>query len=221
MSFMKKSRDRVRNANKARNSFVTRRAETKISALADLFKAAAGDRWERTRLDTLQRKLFFSGFHYLDSLKLVYNWENRFMSVNYNLQMISDIPTDNDRFEETGDCCFTLKCQQKGLKGKRDYSWECKRWEDGDEKLGAYMERLSNSLILERLQALDIMEMQIEYQEEWEYWRISCESIIGSATWILIPPVLSMITPKLEECIKFLELFELLGDALVNNSEQL
>lgn len=219
MNFMKKGRERVRNADKARNSFVTRRAETKVSALADLFKAAAGDRWERTRLDTLQRKLFFSGFHYLDSLKLVYNWENRFMSVNYNLQMISDIPTDSDKFEETGDSCFVLKCQQKGLKGKRDYSWECKQWEDSDEKLGAYMERLSNPLILERLQALDIMEMQIEYQEEWEYWRISCESIIGSATWILIPPVLSMITPKLEECIKFLEMFELLGDALVNNSE--
>lgn len=214
---MKKSRNRVRNADKARNSFVTRRAETKVSALADLFKAAAGDRWERTRLDTLQRKLFFSGFHYLDSLKLVYNWENRFMSVNYNLQMISDIPADNDRFEETGNCCFALNCRQKGLKGQRDYSWDCKQWKDSDEKLDAYMQRLSNPLILERLQVLDIMEMEIEYQAEWEYWRISCESIIGSATWILIPPVLSMITPKLEECIKFLELFELLGDALVNN----
>ncbi len=41
--------------------------------------------------------------------------------------------------------------------------------------------------------------------------------MIGSATWILIPPVLTMITPKPQECYKFLELYELLGDAVVNN----
>lgn len=212
-----KKKGRVRNASMARNSFVTKRAEAKVGALANLFKVAAGERWIQTESGVLRRKLYFSGFHYLDSLQLDYNWENRFMSVNYNLQMISVFPTDNNRFEETDDCIFTLNCTQKGLRGKRKYSWECNLWKEDEEKLNAYMERLSNPFILDRLEALDIMELGIQHKGSWDYWRVSCESIIGSATWILIPPVFSMITPKPEECIKFLELYELLGDALVNN----
>jgi hypothetical protein len=212
-----KKKDKIRNAGMARNSFVTKRAETKVSALADLFKVAAGERWVQTESGVLQRKLFFSGFHYLDSLQLVYNWENRFMSVNYNLQMISAFPTDNNRFEETNDCLFTLNCTQNGFRGKRNYSWKCSQWKEDESKLNAYIERLNNPFILDRLDALDIMEMEIRHKGSWDYWRVSCESMIGSATWILIPPVLSMITPKPEECFKFLELYELLGDALVNN----
>ena len=201
----------------ARNSFVTKRAETKVSTLANIFKAAMGDRWVRTESGVLQRKLFFSGFRYLDSLQLIYNWENRFMSVNYNLQMVSIFSTDNSRYEETGDCFFTLNCTQNGLRGKRNYSWKCNQWDEDELKLDAYLKRLSNPYIIDRLETLDIMEMEIRHKSSWAYWRVSCESIIGSSTWILIPPVNSMITPKTEECLKILELYELLGDALVNN----
>ena len=71
--------------------------------------------------------------------------------------------------------------------------------------------------IIDRLNTLDIMEMEIRHEDNSGYFQVSCESLIGSATWMLIPPVLSMITPKREECIKFLELFELLADAVANN----
>ncbi len=217
MIFMRKNNTRIRNADKARNSFVTRRAELKLSALGDLFKAAAGKHWRKTEIGTLKRKLYFSKYAYLDSLQLIYNWENRFMSVNYNLQMIVDIPTDKIVFEETGNCHFVLHCEQGGLTGKRNYSWEYRKWQGGDLKLKEYIDRLNNKLIIERLDSLDIMEIQIQYESANNYWRISCESLIGSATWILIPPVVSMITPGLDECIKFLELYELLGDAVINN----
>lgn len=211
------SKYRIRNAEKARNSFVTKRAEGKLSALADLFKAASGKCWDETKLRTLQRDISFSGYNYLNELRLVYNWENRFMSVNYNLQIISDFYTDTEQFENTGNCLFSLNCRQKGMKGKRTYSWDCKKWNDDKEKLSKYIERLNNPLITERLDALDIMEMEIHYRADWGLWRISCESIIGSAVWMLIPPVVSMVTPKLEECVRVLELYELLGDAVVNN----
>lgn len=212
-----KKKSRIRNARMARNSFVTRRAEKKLTALANLFRLAIGERWVRSESGVLQRNLVFSGFHYLDSLKLVYNWENRFLSVNYNLQMISIYSTEGKRFEDTGDCIFSLRCTQNGWRAKRNYSWECNQWTEDEARLFAYKERLSNPLILDRLDALDIMEMEIQHKDTWDYWRVSCESIIGSSTWILIPPVHSMITPKPEDCLKFFELFDLIGDAVVNN----
>ncbi len=212
-------RERIRNATKARHSFVTRKAEAKISALANFFREAAGEHWVKTEGGTLQRKLVFSGFHCLDYLQLVYNWENRFTAVNYNLQLVSAIPTTPSRFEETHDCLLTLKCNQRGLKGERAYSWEAKQWGADDAMLKAYQERLTNPLITQRLDSLDVFEMELRHNDDQDYWRISCESMIGSATWILIPPVMSMITPKPHECMRFLELFELIGDALVNNKE--
>ena len=212
-------RERIRNATKARHSFVTRKAEAKISALANFFREAAGEHWVRTEGGTLQRKLIFSGFHCLDYLQLVYNWENRFTAVNYNLQLVSAIPTTPSRFEETHDCLLTLKCNQRGLKGERAYSWVAKQWGADDAMLKAYQERLTNPLITQRLDSLDVFEMELRHNDDQDYWRISCESMIGSATWILIPPVMSMITPKPHECMRFLELFELIGDALVNNKE--
>lgn len=216
---MHMKRERIRNATKARHSFVTRKAEAKISALANFFREAAGEHWVKTEGGTLQRKLVFSGFHCLDYLQLVYNWENRFTAVNYNLQLVSAIPTTPSRFEETHDCLLTLKCNQRGLKGERAYSWEAKQWGADDAMLKAYQERLTNPLITQRLDSLDVFEMELRHNDEQDYWRISCESMIGSATWILIPPVMSMITPKPHECMRFLELFELIGDALVNNKE--
>ena len=212
-----KRRGRVRNAAKARNSFVTRRAEIKIGTLADMLKSAAAGHWTETIRSTLRRELHFTGLPYLDTLRLIYNWENRFLSVNYNLQMLSIVPIDSSRYTDVGGCRFKLNCSQKSLKGKRSFSWEALRWEAEDDMLKEYIERLSNPLITDRLQALDIMEMDIWHDEGADTWKISVESLIGSATWILIPPVLSMITPKKEECIMLLELFELLGDAVCNN----
>lgn len=214
---MMKRRERIRNAEKARASFVTRKAEAKLNALANFFRDAAGDRWQRTEGGILQRRLVFSGFRYLDSLRLIYNWENRFTAVNYNLQMVSAVSTENTCFEETHDCLLTLKCTQRGMKGERKYTWDCTRWGADEAQLAAYRERLSHPLIIQRLDALDIFEMELRHNDGQDYWRISCESMIGSATWILIPPVMSMVTPKKEECIKILELFDLVADAVVNN----
>lgn len=210
-------KERIRNAEKARQSFVTRRAELKLGALAELFQSAAGERWSKTEAGVLQRELFFSGFPCLESLKLLYNWENRFMSVNYNLQITSRIPAAGALFRETGTCRFTLRCTQKGLRGKREYAWDCRQWPGSREDLAAYLERLGNPLLTDRLNALDIMEMELRHDEGSGCWQISCESLIGSATWILVPPVLSMITPTREECVKFMELFQLAADAVANN----
>ena len=80
-----------------------------------------------------------------------------------------------------------------------------------------YLKRLNNPLIMKRLSDLDIVDFEIKHKEGTDTFTISCESMIGSATWIFIPPVTNLITPTPAECIKFYELFELLGDALVNN----
>ncbi len=205
-------KEKNRNADKARNSFVTRKVEVKLSALADAFKKAGGKYCTEEERGTLSRSLSFEGFQYFRNLKLVYNWENRFLSVNYNLQMLSDLPV-NEKYVETGDCVFELVFKMKGS------VWTCKRWFDEDPaKKDAYLKRLANPLIMDRIRDLDIVDMEITHRKGSGF-TVSLESMIGSATWIFIPPITNLITPKEEECVKFFELFELLGDALVNNAD--
>ena len=215
MAYLQKKENR--NAAKARNSFVTRKAEQKLSALTDTFKAVAGECCVDERRDTLQRTLYFDGMHYLDNLKFVYNWENRFMSVNYNLQMIcyADV---TERFEEVGPCKFEM---QFSMRRHKDDKFVCKAWRKDDSGTREeYLERLNNPLIIDRIHDLDIHGVTITHRPEWEYFKISVESLIGSGAWIFIPPVMQLLMPKDEECVKFMELFELLGDALVNNTAE-
>ena len=81
-----------------------------------------------------------------------------------------------------------------------------------------YLERLNNPLIIERVHKLDILGVTITHKPDWGYFRVSVETMIGSGAWIFIPPIMQLITPTNDECVRFFELFELIGDALVNNS---
>ena len=212
MGYLQKKENR--NAAKARNSFVTRKAEQKLSALADTFKLAAKDKFVDERRDTLQRTLNFQGFRYLDNLKFIYNWENRFFSVNYNLQILNLVDV-TEQFEEVGPCKFEV---HYSMKRHQNDKFVCKVWKSDAERKQEYLERLNNPLIIDRIHMLDILGITITHKPEWGYIRVRVESMIGSGAWIFIPPIMQLITPKEDECVRFMELFELIGDALVNNS---
>ena len=214
MGYLQKTENR--NAAQARDSFVTKKAEQKISALANVFKEVAGDHFVGERRNTLQRTLAFSGYRYFDNLKLVYNWENRFLSVNYNLQMINDVYVTR-RFKEVGPCKFDLTFSRKR---HADDKFVALEWNSDDHTKDEYLERLNNPLIIDRIHKLDIQGVTITREENGAYFRISMESLIGSGAWIFIPPVMQLITPNAEECTNFMELFALLGDAVVNNQDK-
>ncbi len=201
-----------RNASKARNSFVTKKAEAKLGLLADTFAGSLNGACKVAGRDTLKRMLCIEGLKYTKGLELIYNWENRFMSVNYNLQLLSKPDTD-ERFNETGSCVFEYVFDRKKS------GWKCTRWlGDHAEMKNEYVQRLNNPLIAERIKALDIAALKIDHTDKSGYFTISCDSLIGSSTWIFIPPIMQLITPDNTECIKFVELFELLADAVVNNA---
>lgn len=131
------------------------------------------------------------------------------MAVNYNLQFLCEVPV-TERFQETGESRLSLKCRQKGPQGPAGvYLGRPCLGRAGREPCGLPGSGLALPLITQRLDALDIMELELRHAEGQDSWTISCESLIGSATWVLLPPVFSMITPKNSECIQFLELFEL------------
>ena len=205
-------KEKNRNSKQARNSFVTKRAELKLSVLADIFAKVIGTRCTGIEQGTLSRTIRFEQLGYIDALKFVYNWENRFMAVNYNLQTIVE-PKVDDKFDEIGSCAIEYSFKRKSDR------WNFKSWSASEEQKKAYSERLNNPLITDRIKALDIFDLEISHNNHASTFTISIESMIGSSTWILIPPIIQLIKPTEEECTKFIELFELISDALINNKQ--
>lgn len=212
MGLLQRGEDR--NSGKAVNSRQNKKADGKLDMLVDMLAAAAGNRFVRTERKLLQKRNIFEGFRYLKYLDECYNFENRLFTVIYNHELSTNIETD-DRFEETGSCLFDIKAS--GKLHIKDTEWICKEFEGSDELKKAYLERLNNPLIKERIKALELTKLKLRHEKDSSSWSIVMESIIGSTTWMLLPPATSLIKPTPEECVKFLELFELLADAAVNN----
>lgn len=194
-------------------SDLDKRIDKKLDIVAKIFADAIGSRWKETISSFFSKELVLKGCRYLKEMQLNYRCENRFFSRSYNLEMRTEIFT-KEMLQKPGDCVFQV--QSKGRLSIRDAEWVCKEFHGKDEDKNAYLARLNNRLIIDRIVALDMTRVSVSHQADSDKWIISCESMVGSATWILIPPVTSLIKPNPEECVKVIEFFELTADALLH-----
>lgn len=201
---------------KIKDGVINRRADNGFNVVIDLFAEVLGDRCIGVEKDLLRKRLLFDGFHYINELDLKYVVENRLWERSFNLNLRSEIPT-NESFREVGDCLFEVNA--KGSFRIKALTWNCVRGSLGDEEQARYLERLNHPLIIDRIKALDMSHLRLEHHAGSEKWVITCQSMIGSTTWVLIPPILQTIKPKPHEIVKFLEFLELTADAVVNNGK--
>jgi len=192
---------------------LNRKADKKLDFVADLFSNLLGDRLTDRKSDLLRKRLYFRGFHYISYLNLSYPYENRLWAFSYNLDYRTSIDAPDSQ-KELGFCSFAVK--NSGKKGIENAVW----YDNGSlcslEESNYFLKMLNNKLITDRIVSLDMTKIQITYHPGARQWRFSCRTLIGSTTWILIPPVMSLIKPKVEECARLLEFFELTADAVIN-----
>ncbi|MEG2174103.1 MAG: hypothetical protein RR135_01280 [Oscillospiraceae bacterium] len=203
------------NSHQAKDTNLSKKIDKKLEYVAETVAHSVGNKYVETEKNLFWKRMIFKDLRYVTFLDFKYNYENRFVSISYNLELSTEIQTD-ERFKEIGDCVFNVI--SSGKLQTRDAEWVCTAWkEESLAEKGKYLERLNNRLIIERIVALDLQKIQVTHTANSGTWQIRCESMIGSSTWVLIPPVISLIKPKEEECIRFIEFFELVADALANN----
>lgn len=71
-----------------------------------------------------------------------------------------------------------------------------------------------NPLIEERLRSLDVTKLHAVFDSSRGKWQVECVMMVGSATWNLLPPVLQLIEPTSEECLRMIELARLVAVGL-------
>lgn len=197
------------------NHILNKKADRKLNYVADIYSAVINERMSGRKTDLLKKRLFFEGFHYIDYLDLSYVYENRLWAFSYNLICKTSIDT-SDMPSESKPCRFKVK--NKGKMGIDDAQWYDCGSQCSKEKIDYYLKVLNNKLIIDRIVSLDMTNVEVTYNPDSFNWTISCRTLIGSTTWILIPPVMSLIKPNPDESAKMLEFFELVADAVVNNN---
>lgn len=182
---MRRIADRINGDQKAKEGNLSRRADGKLDTVAEGMRKAVGQRCTGVEKDFLERTVLLDGFTYLRRLHLAYRHENRLLSISYNLEWSSEVETDA-YFHEVGDCVFALEA--KGGLRVKGLEWVCRHGELSAEEQRAYLDRLSNPLILDRVRALDLHSLAVSHQDGSGTWQIHFGTMIGSATWLLIPP---------------------------------
>lgn len=191
---------------------LNRKADAKLNYVVKTFEAAMDKRWAGATQGFLAKKISLQELRFLKVLELKYEIENRFFAMSFDLQYRAEVETEG---EDTPmeDCSFGVKL--KGAVTITDAEFTDQGSGCSEEEKKEYLQRLNNRLILDRIVALDLTKISAVYRANTATWTVSCRSLIGSVTWNLIPPVMHLITPRREECVKLIEFFELVFDAVV------
>lgn len=194
---------------------LNKRAERKLDYVVKAFSDVIGERLTDTIHTNLSYNLQCNGFKHLKNLTLDYmGYENRLWAFAYNLNLKSVLDASQYKNPETEDCKFIV--QSKGKIRVSSPKWVDSGSRCSEEKVDAYLKRLSHKLIMDRITALDMMKVQVSYNSKSQQWTVKYQSIIGSTNWILIPPVLQLIKYTPEEMVRTLEFFELVLDAVTD-----
>lgn len=192
---------------------LNRKADKKLEYVASLFEAAMDDKFSRITSRLLDKTLYCHGFYYLKTLNLKYSYENRFWAFSYNLDYKTsiEVPQSINKMES-----YSFNVKNKGKMAISDAQWICKGDNCNKSQTDYYLSRLNNKLIIDRIVDLDMTKVEVTYDPAIGQWIIGCRTLIGSTTWVLIPPVMHLIKPRPVECVKLIEFLELVADAIIS-----
>ena len=193
---------------------INKKANLKLDYVVKKCKVALGLYIEKSVERFLEREVTFCYLRFLTKLNLKYKVENRLWAISYDL-LYNTVIEDRFLAGPESDCLFDVR-----LKGKLKIKDAEFVSDSNDKRVLEILEKLNNPLITERISSMDLTNFKISYRKDTRLWKVNFRSLIGSTTWNFIPPVTYLIKPKEEECVKIVELFELIGDALVRPQQE-
>lgn len=190
-------------------NIINKKANAKLDYVVNKYELAVGSYVSNTGSKFLARSIDFADLRFLEKMNLKYKVEHRLWAISYDL-IYSTAFEDKLGAGPNVNCTFDVE-----LKGKIRIKDAKFKTESTDERVLDILKHLNKPLIIERISSMDLTNFKISYRFDTRLWQVSFRSLIGSTTWTLIPPMTYLVKPKEEECIKIIELFELIGDALV------
>ncbi len=187
---------------------MNKKADKKLGTVADMFCKVIPDNCRIEQSSMLYRKLHINNLAPLSEVMLLYDVENRFAAISYNFLMQTVVEAHEEKAYE-----FELKMD--GVLKACNIRFEAVKDRMPDDKRKNFiLNMLNSSIILKKIKQLDIVSIRINYSPDMSRWLISIKSLTGSATWILMPPVMQVIMPVESEIYRFMELLRMLSHAV-------
>lgn len=190
---------------------MNRKADGKLLSVAQYIYDVIPECCELEKDAFLSKTLRLEKCAPLQQIMLLYDVENRFAAISYNLLLQTFLPAKEDR-----DYQFVLRYE--GVVWIRDAVFSSTCGKEG-KRSRELLEGLNEPIILKKIQELNLLQVLLQYSLKEERWTISIKSMVGSATWILIPPVMHVVMPKRREAYGLLEVMRMLV-SVVSNSKK-
>lgn len=197
---------------------MNKKADRKLEAVVAMFSRVLADKCEIVGEGLLYRKLRLRELAPINDITMLYDVENRFAAISYNMLIQTTVKAEEDR-------SYHFMLRMDGVVRVKGMRFEAEN--DGrtlDFRGQELLSSLNEPLILKKIRQLGLVNVSVKYQPEYGRWLVSLKSMAGSATWILMPPVMQVIMPQQPEIYGYVELLRMLlcvvgGDSDVSGAE--
>lgn len=171
---------------------IDRRADKRLAGIAQAFCEVLGgtviaDEW-------LSKTVRLEGRPLLREITVHYDVENRLAAVSYDMVFSTEFETGLDETMR-----FSFR-KNRFVGGVASDSRECR----------TALSRLNSEEILDRMRELNLADAAIFHDAKTRRCTIQLKGLLGSSTWMLIPPLMETIRLNVEETRRISELMELM-----------
>lgn len=211
---------------------ISRKADRRLNEIAEMFRKTVPECCGLREDQFLCRELEFERCEPVKKLWLLYDVENRFLSVSYNLL----IQTFREAEEE---CAYRFSLRYKGIMNVRDAFFVAVPDEEEKNSSGAVkrkktegsvyltgseerkrkrqeqiLEALNDPVVRVKICSLGLIQADLQYFPQERRWTAGIKSMQGSATWIFIPPLMQLIRPEKREIYALIEVVRMMVSAI-------
>lgn len=188
---------------------MNKKADDRLKKVTKIFEDTIQESCKITEEQFLCKTITLQNCRPVEKIKLMYEVENRFASISYNL-ILQSVYTRKEH------AAYEFELQYGGMVHIKNAVFVCKSGNETqqDERAKEILQILNDPLVVKKITDLNLLQAEIHYSMERKCWRIRIKSMIGSSTWILIPPVMHTIMPKGREIYALLEVMRMLQCAI-------
>jgi len=187
------------------------RAEHRFTEVINSFKRTFKDKYIMLCKEFCSCKFKVSGLKYDLPIKCSYELKNMLLGRNYDLRIEIDVPLDMITGIVPEIDAFDIDVKYKGVLKPNGAKFNV-------NKGGIFAKKLSDNLniqfILDRIFRLNALALFVRYNSGEKKISILIESLKGSSTWCLIPPIFQLIPLKEQDCIDIVEISQLMAHAI-------
>ncbi len=190
-----------------------RRAESRLSMISKIYESGLTGQVEKRSHNKLNAVLSFKDNKYLKEIDLYYTMQNRFFNRNYDLHLEATFPGPT-KYEGEDISDTEIELNYIGTLHVKEVVFELKKGDSFGENV---LKLLNHNEIRSAFLTLDLPSFKLhydKYSKDENNWSIKATSLIGSTTWLFMPPIYHTIKPKPEECKLLIDLFTLTARAV-------